>query len=1529
MGASCSSDSTASRSVFRMTDKIRNLDDRASLASMVPYVMDPKLIHKTIRIFLSSTFTDTTLDRNMMTQEVFEPIRRMCRERGVSFEVVDLRWGVRQESVSDHRTLAICLEEIKRCQETSLGIAFIAILGDKYGWKPLPPSVPSEEFEKILATLSEPDRELVIQWYRRDDNALPPCYLLQPISQQFNVDSPTKDVSDKAWEQWTKTERKISTILNEAIEQIELCEKEKRKYMASVTEREVELGIIDDPEAPHRAMVIDRRFGEIDLQADSARLYINFKGSEVDGESVELMKKLKEEELSEKLGTDRFFLFHDLKWHQEGISMDFHGDYLKAMCAKVKSVLTENFNGVLRELGPIDILEEEITRHALFCREHTTTFTGRDDVLTAIHKHIDGEDPMMPLVIHGESGVGKTSLVAKVVLDVQSHYHGSDLAIIYRFCGTTADSSSGRGLLLSLCRQIARIYGVDEDSIPETYSALVEEFQKILGKASQELPLFILIDSLDQLSDENGARRFLEWMPKRIPNYVRFIVTTLPKAGGCLDRLRTFGLPKTHFIEIKRLKPEDGPVILDARLKAIGRTLTSKQRDVVTKAFKECSLPLYMELAFQQCRDWPSYKNPEDCKLEADVSGMINAFYESLERYHGKLLVERVLRLVAASNEGVNPDELMDILSCDDTLLDDVLVWHKPPQRRLPPLLLARLRHDLGSFLVQRGSQGVILVSLYHRQFWEVAQKRYLNDGDRWKANFTNVAKYFSGEFHQHHGKERGIAAQPLAYGPKALNLRKLSQLPSALLDAYEFKTLRDVLCDLKFVQAKCMAGMAYDLLSECTRAVAKVHEAKDMGEPVDDVIVKELEEMLGFLRRETHIISKSALQVYQQTQNSPVGTAPEKAANKLKQKFKDTDDDHIPKPASWIEYINKPTETEAYKQQLSGHLKTVLSVTFSKDGNTIYSASEDKTVRAWDRHTGDLTGQLEGHNGAVTCVRYSPTGEYIATSSGDKSIHLWNPGNFQLEKVMENAHEQWINCISFSPKGNQLVSSSLDKQIKIWDVKSGKRVAALVGHEGHTVFCDWSPTDENMVASCGDNLEIFLWDVKKKSIQHKLIGHEIKDNVNFPASDRLEGHKIIDYKSAIWCVRFSNNGKMVASAAVDSSVIIYSTENGETLVTFGLPNDASSVAFSPDDQLLIASSSSHMSVHLFNIEKKETLALLGGHSGWVMDISFSPDAKLIASVSQDKSVRIWDATAAEKFSTLRFHSERCWSVAYSPDGKWLASASDDFKVCVWNMETYKPSIIYEGHDKKRTLSCGVRACTISNSGDLVASGGDDLTIRVWTRDKGETKTTIRCDPFLPWCLRFSKDDKRIIAVGEFTQSVQVWDWEKETKVMELDGFDRFCQYTEFSPNGDKIIGSSIDNTARIFNAEDGALIHTIEQPKWITCASYSHDGSNLATCSDDLLVRIWDTQTHKIVREMPGHIAEVRIVCFSPDDKYVASAALDQSVRIWDVENGEQVHVFYTAAGVWALAWNPQNQNELTAGDAVGYVYFLRINDI
>ena len=110
-----------------------------------------------------------------------------------------------------------------------------------------------------------------------------------------------------------------------------------------------------------------------------------------------------------------------------------------------------------------------------------------------------------------------------------------------------------------------------------------------------------------------------------------------------------------------------------------------------------------------------------------------------------------------------------------------------------------------------------------------VAREIYLK-GDRYRETQSTIAKYFSGEYHEKYGNERAIPAQPHAYSSVALNVRKLDRLPMALLEARDFNGLRNTLGDLKFVQAKCIAGMGHELLAEATKAVmsCSVYEQAD-----------------------------------------------------------------------------------------------------------------------------------------------------------------------------------------------------------------------------------------------------------------------------------------------------------------------------------------------------------------------------------------------------------------------------------------------------------------------------------------------------------------------------------------------------------------------------------------------------------------------------------------------------------------------------------------------------------------------------
>ena len=84
-----------------------------------------------IRVFISSTFHDLHDEREHLVKKIFPEIRTLCRERGVTFTEIDLRWGVTEEQSALGHVLRTCLEEVDKCSPF-----FIGMFGKRYGWVP-------------------------------------------------------------------------------------------------------------------------------------------------------------------------------------------------------------------------------------------------------------------------------------------------------------------------------------------------------------------------------------------------------------------------------------------------------------------------------------------------------------------------------------------------------------------------------------------------------------------------------------------------------------------------------------------------------------------------------------------------------------------------------------------------------------------------------------------------------------------------------------------------------------------------------------------------------------------------------------------------------------------------------------------------------------------------------------------------------------------------------------------------------------------------------------------------------------------------------------------------------------------------------------------------------------------------------------------------------------------------------------------------------------------------------------------------
>ena len=203
-----------------------------------------------------------------------------------------------------------------------------------------------------------------------------------------------------------------------------------------------------------------------------------------------------------------------MRWIGGGLITD--ETYLKRLCEDVRVRLQRVIDTELAARDTVAPLEQEIAAHWDFAADRAqgfAKFVGRARMLATIDRYVGSGDHALaydggpdgsvsehphPLLVFGHSGSGKSALIAKAAHEARErHPHA---AVVVRFVDATPSSSDTRNLLESLCRQIARAYGVADATLPSDENGLAREFHALLARATATRPLLIFLDALDQLA---------------------------------------------------------------------------------------------------------------------------------------------------------------------------------------------------------------------------------------------------------------------------------------------------------------------------------------------------------------------------------------------------------------------------------------------------------------------------------------------------------------------------------------------------------------------------------------------------------------------------------------------------------------------------------------------------------------------------------------------------------------------------------------------------------------------------------------------------------------------------------------------------------------------------------------------------------------------------------------------------------------------------------------------------------------------
>ncbi len=655
--------------------------------------------------------------------------------------------------------------------------------------------------------------------------------------------------------------------------------------------------------------------------------------------------------------------------------------------------------------------------------------------------------------------------------------------------------------------------------------------------------------------------------------------------------------------------------------------------------------------------------------------------------------------------------------------------------------------------------------------------------------------------------------------------------------------------------------------------------------------------------------------------------------------------------------FVRNPASGQVVRS-LIGHQRPVEAVTFSPDGESLFSAAQDSTVRHWAIASETEIGRFEGHTGWVRALALSADGEHLVTGSTwyahqhqgrpqDNTLRLWDVATRREVHRFKGVTDP-VRTVAMSPGGDRIVAGGDHKSMGLWDVRTGER---LHGFEvpSSVLSVAWSGDGRQIASghaaetriagkwSDPGNGVVQLWDAEACRLLHQLQGHAA--NVN--------------------ALAFSDNGRFLISGSggrwgtsgwVDAhinSLRVWNVTTGQDVAGVELNSTVRAICPEGDGKHVIVAGGRWDSTVATYLARWQLPASVWSDRSPTGGQEKPEDAS--HANSQVDPLRV----ARRVFSGPQ--ARGVTSLAVTPDGTRVVAGGYEGKLNVWELDTGRHLHSLPGHTGL------VHAVDVTSDGRFAVSGSEEPArqdsaehavpsgrILVWDLQSGERVRELDSQNARVQVVRFSPDDNAVLTVNtDFAgkQENSAWLWSAETGelIRELDIDDEWIVDARFSPDGTRIAAPSQSlSRSLLIDVATGAVIHQFSQQ--LTDAdhvAWSPDGRYLVfghRCTkrtdgkwndpENCVLRMIDTETLQLVRTFHGHAGPVSAVEFSPDGDRLLSASSgahdrtgtwvdssDESVRVWDVATGEQLVHIEEVGRINAAVFTTDGRGILTGG--------------
>ncbi|XP_075997595.1 NACHT domain- and WD repeat-containing protein 1 [Genypterus blacodes] len=1495
-------------------------------------------------------------ERKALLDKAYPEVLAFCRSLGLVFEVVDLRWGIRSVPNGDHTACELSLHEMETCRRISAGPAFIALLGNRYGHRALPRLIPEKQFEMLLSKLcKDPEGlKLLNRWFIRDDNAVPPTYVLQPITAHFHhygdLQSEKGPQRDSDVLSWRLTETQLLQLLRSAATAAEtdgdITAEQKQCFYTSVTECEIECGLWKD-NGESSAIVFVREIPRQKMRDGPKRL-LKFMDLTADGlldpEAQTLLAALK----SRLYATSQNILnLHSVELSKGNIdpTRREHAQYLESVCQQFVSQMKARVSSMMetqrRRWGSTedekedvsDWVVEEVGRHTALSAELCRGLQGRQGLLGKLCLSMweSTNARHRPLVVHGAAGIGKTALLCKLAQEMMNVLEAGALQVIRLLSACHPQSVSIDHVLRSICFQICLACGLTLPTplTANTHVELVMFFQRLLDDVSQQgNAMLIILDHLDHLSHEHQAHK-LHWLPVDIPPNVHLVVSTETNSE-VFARLRLKLETSESFFEVERLSSDEGKQILNSYMRASQRTLTPEQSCAVLQSFERTGSPCHLKLMLTVAKRWTSFTPLTELHLGVDTQEMMSLLFLSLEAKHGKQLVGGALGYIALAREGLLESELRDILSLDDDVITEVYRHSLPPTPsliRLPPLLWARLKWDLRDQLEEHWVGGVNTITLHNRQMYKAVSSRYLT-AERRGRSLRLLAEYFLGRWS---GKlkpvslpglslllsDRKVPPQPLWFAPGLANVRKLQELPYHLLHAGLWEELRqEVIGSTEWLYCKsrvCGVSSVIHDLDQCSQCMdctetALVRDTLVLIKPSLDFLDGIMDMSVFYTELFARLFSLATPfpsvigRVCSQCEEWLI-TCPEPIL--------------IPK----CSFLQQPGG--ALQHTLSGLQGGVCCLHVSPEAELLVAGSDDGVIAVWSLADMTLTHTLLGHTAAVLCVTVISSSALCFSLAADGSLRGWSlQTGRQLFCVLEAVPVDSTPSSTHLhlSEQRQLIFAHTMNQVKVWRL-DGLQLLFSRADAGCVIVC----VLEDSVVSLSDSglLRIFQPAGGQQAVETQLKNPQGLTPVTF--------------------VTLPKRGKVFV---VCEEGFLYQISRAGKQTVSEFPLLPSLLSASEDEKILLAGSGRTLS--LFNIDTTDSVDRILDlqHEDSVLSACVSSDCRLLASGAADQLVRIWSVTTGvllDSFcgsdapvSSLSLFSGfvvsasiaapvvHLWSLKYDarhkprahvPAGSAHIAVAKDCdrifyvqqqshtEVMSWDCSTGTPS-------DRLAVSAEVCSLEVAQQKRLLLCGLTTGTVLIYPLVLPQETLCIPPPESLSrvCCLALCPQEKHLAVAYE--DSVCLFEITSRDSFPTVDGpvatVPLSLLHAPVSSMGlltdRRLLYGTSCGEVKLHDFSSGSVSSLEPHSSRVTSVTSSNWGTHALVGSEDAVQRLWALKPLALdhVMEYKGFFFEgVLTATFSESDQFVFTGSQDRTIKVWDVATGKLLFVQYVYSPV------------------------------